>query len=296
MNILILANHYAVASGRYAAKAFELQGHRVYTDGPVRGRNIWGLALPAWATWEPRPAPPDLQLDLVIVMDSDPAVLDMSEQYEDPIVWGVDNHVRDYRRSWITRYYLAHREVSLHHWDRDCIHLPCAGDPGLFTPSPIAWVNRPFDVGVLGVMYPERWAAVEQLRAAGLSVLAGAGLVGQSYARATQSARVSLCLPVANDLAQRVFECAQADTAVLTREVPDFKYFAPRGLTFLKDDDDLVSVCSALSALGREDALESSRWAVQHSWFARARSLINNESRFIKYRASLGLPESTAST
>jgi hypothetical protein len=64
------------------------------------------------------------KLDRVIVMDSDPALLNAARHYVGyaPVIcYGVDNHVRDYRHAWIKRYYLAHKAVSLMPWADDML-------------------------------------------------------------------------------------------------------------------------------------------------------------------------------
>ena len=186
MNILILSNHYAVCSARYATSAFERLGHTVKHVGPAMGRDIWGLTLPAEYKWEPKPRDFGEKPNLVIMMDSDPRLLDdfkvkldhqgakliltgdgIPKDYS-AIVWGVDNHARDYRRDWFDHYFLAHRHVSVMDWElnTDMTHLPCCYDPTLHTPSLIPFEERKYDVGMIGVMYPQRWTLVKALREA----------------------------------------------------------------------------------------------------------------------------------
>lgn len=243
MKILIVANHWAVCSARYADEAFSRLGHDVRHIGPSKGRQIWGLEVPqkyVWtadgrSTWNEAEYSTlfgENMPDLVIVMDSDPSILDSQDagRYHTPVVvWGVDNHVRDYRRPWFDHYFLAHRHQSLMKWDATysdtagMTHLPCAYDPVRFTPSPIRWDEREYDVCMIGVMYPQRWELVKALRGAGLKVLAGTGLVYDAFRDAYHNSRISLCASVNGDLGQRVFETAAMGCAILTDPLKDLE-------------------------------------------------------------------------
>jgi hypothetical protein len=275
MNILILANHYPVASGRYVRDALRRLGHTVYTDGPAMGTNVWGLTLPPWAEWTPEPPNGWSHIDLVIVMDSDPAILDRPPLYrwdgtpvwdEVPIiVWGVDNHVRDYRRPHFNHYYLAHLHPSIMPWLPDMTHVPCGYDPVLFTPSPIPFAKRRYDVAILGYMYPDRLRAVDELRGHGLKVIAGCGLVGESYVQAHHDSRVALCLPATNDVAMRVMECAAMGNMVMSPWLPDFQKLRPRGLYLVRAGVPLADqVRDAMTQA--EHIPEAQAWAANYTW------------------------------
>jgi hypothetical protein len=268
VNILILANHYPVASGRYVRDALRRLGHTVYTDGPAMGTRVWGLTLPPWTEWTPEPPPVDSWLDLTIVMDSDPAILDLANEEAiaaKTVVWGVDNHVRDYRRQWFNHYYLAHLHPSIMPWLPDMTHVPCGYDPVLFTPSPIPFAERRYDVAILGVMYPDRLHAVDELRGSGLKVIAGCGLVGESYVQAHHDSRVALCLPATNDVAMRVMECAAMGCMVMTPWLPDFQKLRPRGLYLVRAGVPLAEqVRDAMTQA--EHIPEAQAWAANYTW------------------------------
>jgi hypothetical protein len=269
MNILILANHYPVASGRYVRDALRRLGHTVYTDGPAMGTRVWGLTLPPWTEWTPEPFPVGDRLDLLIVMDSDPAILDNSRTWTEyahrAVVWGVDNHVRDYRRPWFDHYYLAHLHPSIMPWLPDMTHVPCGYDPVLFTPSPIPFAERRYDVAILGYMYPDRLRAVDELRGHGLKVIAGCGLVGESYVAAHHDSRVALCLPATNDVAMRVMECAAMGNLVMTPWLPDFQKLRPRGLYLVRAGVPLADqVRDAMTQA--EHIPEAQAWAANYTW------------------------------
>jgi hypothetical protein len=268
MNILILANHYPVASGRYVRDALRRLGHTVYTDGPAMGTRVWGLTLPPWTEWTPEPPPVDSWLDLTIVMDSDPAILDLANEEAiaaKTVVWGVDNHVRDYRRQWFNHYYLAHLHPSIMPWLPDMTHVPCGYDPVLFTPSPIPFAERRYDVAILGVQYDDRRKAAAELKAEGFKVLAGCGLVGETYRDAHHNARIALCLPAANDVAQRIFECAAMGNMVMTPWLPDFQKLRPRGLYIVRAGVPLADqVRDAMTQA--EHIPEAQAWAANYTW------------------------------
>jgi hypothetical protein len=269
MNILILANHYPVASGRYVRDALRRLGHTVYTDGPAMGTRVWGLTLPPWTEWTPEPLPKPTWADLSIVMDSDPAILDQSRVLKDvssrTVVWGVDNHVRDYRRPWFDHYYLAHLHPSVMPWFGNMTHVPCGYDPVLFTPSPIPFAERRYDVAILGVMYPDRLRAVDELRGSGLKVIAGCGLVGESYVQAHHDSRVALCLPATNDVAMRVMECAAMGCMVMSPWLPDFQKLRPRGLYLVRAGVPLADqVRDAMTQA--EHIPEAQAWAANYTW------------------------------
>jgi hypothetical protein len=271
MNILILANHYPVASGRYVRDALRRLGHTVYTEGPERGNQIWGLHLPDGHEWTPEYVPIDAPIDLIIVMDSDPNILDDARSWRTlfksarTVVWGVDNHVRDYRRPWFDHYYLAHLHPSIMPWLPDMTHISCGYDPVLFTPSPIPFAERRYDVAILGVMYPDRLRAVDELRGHGLKVIAGCGLVGESYVQAHHDSRVALCLPATNDVAMRVMECAAMGNMVMSPWLPDFQKLRPRGLYLVRAGVPLADqVRDAMTQA--EHIPEAQAWAANYQW------------------------------
>lgn len=299
MNILIVANHYAVCSARYATAAFERLGHTVKHIGPAMGRNIWGLTLPERYVWEPSEIS-DFSPDIMICMDSDPAILDWCNGDQSPdvftIVWGVDSHVRDYRRPHFGHYFLAHKRSSLvpfneyfyiggqlaTHPEKPCgdvTHLPCAYDPEYFTPSAIPFEERKYDVACLGVIYPQRMQVINALKDAGFSVIWGMGLVYEAFAEAYQNARISLCISSNGDVAQRVFETARMGNVVMTDNCPDFQLLKPDGV-WLLDDTEPDTVVQAVKDVLHEPEhaqamiAQSMAWAEPHSWDEGARKVV----------------------
>ena len=307
MNILIVANHYAVCSARYASAAFERLGHTVKHIGPAMGRNIWGLTLPPEYVWEPEW---DNLFDfatndaLVILMDSDPAILD-TKTWQNAVgnsvsvVWGVDNHVRDYRRPYFDHYFLAHRNVSVMSWDTrianrpivggsiindgdvqpsDMTHVPCRYDPTLHTPSAIPFEEREYDVCMIGYMYPQRRQVVNALKDAGFKVLAGCGLVYEAYRDAYHNARISLCLSHNGDVAQRVLETARMGCVVMTDNCADYPILKPDGFWLLDDTQPETVVQAVKDVLHEPEHAQamierSKAWAEPYSWTDGARKV-----------------------
>ena len=308
MNILIVANHYAVCSARYASAAFERLGHTVKHVGPAMGRNIWGLTLPPEYVWEPTEGwSLDIMgshyanLDLVVIMDSDPVLLDKANTFAGPkIVWGVDNHVRDYRRDRIDHYFLAHRNVSVMSWDTrianrpivggsiindgdvqpsDMTHVPCRYDPTLHTPSAIPFEEREYDVCMIGYMYPQRRQVVNALKDAGFKVLAGCGLVYEAYRDAYHNARISLCLSHNGDVAQRVLETARMGNVVMTDNCADYPILKPDGFWLLDDTQPETVVQAVKDVLHEPEHAQamierSKAWAEPYSWDNGARKVV----------------------
>lgn len=274
MRLLVHCTHYPVASGRYMVDAFKRLGHEVYHIGEDTGRRIWGLELPERYVWQQEPPPGGWEPDLAILMDT-------AYQWHHPtaptVVYSVDNHVRDVRQPGILRYFLAHRDVSAIPWrGADMTHLPCAYDPTVFTPSPIPWAERAYDVAMIGVMYPQRWEAVQQMRAAGLKVIAGTGLVFENMAAAYQNSRISLCLSAVGDVGQRVFESAACGCVVLSDECADFGLLGAQFLYQVGYDETFAEAAGHILDRPDEAIAQIDRqlaWVAPHTWDARAREI-----------------------
>lgn len=306
MNILLVYNHFCVSSGRYMTDAFKRVGHNVRHIGPAHGRDIWGMQVDAKYVHEPDTINPESGYwpDLIVVMDSDPHILDMYNRRDEfshnppLVVYGVDNHVRDYRRPWFDHYFLAHRGVSVMDWwaggfdfcdtlvgipKTDMTWLPCAYDPTIFTPSPIPYAEREWDVCMIGVMYPQRWALVNALKAAGLKVYAGTGLLFEDYAAAYHNARISLCVSAAGDVAQRVFETAAMGCLVVSDECADFERLRVDGIVAAPQGtlaEQVIHLAKSPDANDPDGYIQraiqrSMTWVRPNSWDARAQVMID---------------------
>lgn len=288
MRILIHAIHYPVCSARYAVDAFKRLGHEVYHIGEETGRNIWGMQVPAEYEWKQDSGyiawvSKDLKFDLNIVMDSHSSVLDNHgfKFVEEPVVvWGVDSHVRDYRRPYFNAYFLAHKSVSIQPYDENTFWLPCAYDPVAFPPSPIPWEQREYDVCCLGFMYERRWKIVNAMREAGLKVVAGCGMVYDQYRDIHHNSRVALVSSFNHDLPIRTFEGAGMGCAVLSDETPDLRWLDPQApiVQCMGDPDGVVRLMveEAQRLQSEPEVAEAcQQWAASHTWDHRAQVIVN---------------------
>lgn len=287
MNILIIANHYVVCSGRYYADAFKRAGHSVRSIGFAHDNKIWGMSLPPALAWQPEPPEDEWQPDLICYIDSDPAILNTVFEGAPRIVIGVDNHVRSYSRPYFNAYFLAHRNVSIDQWPQpvpkegiwlqsaEYIHLPCAADPVIHTQSQIPYSEREYDVVCLGMMYPHRMQSVQELIAAGFKVKWGLGLIGADYAAAHHNARIALCLSFNGDVGQRVFEAASMENVVLTDNCKDFPLLKPDGFYVLDTGESVVATVKTILADPATPwrAITGRKWVEghNHTWDARVK-------------------------
>src|SRR3989304_7352722 len=182
MKIIIAAIHYPVASGRYIADAFRRLGHDVRTVGPCTGAEIWGMKvderyiwkptyelkdaeLIAWGTWRPQ---------MIITADSAYAIDGRGDCNCKSIVWGVDNHVRDYfPESKYDALFMAH-SLGARMSEPNAHWLPCAYDPAWFHDDGL---ERTRDVAMLGVLYQERADILKKIYETGLDAWHGTGFV-----------------------------------------------------------------------------------------------------------------------
>lgn len=276
MRALLVYIHYPVSSGEYIKRAFQRLGHDVRSIGPSSGNNIWGMVVDFrhsrypdghltahWSDWTP---------DLIIVCDSAWAYHHPVYQSVPHIVWGVDNHVVDYRQAGIAHYFLAHNAVSVMDMSApDVTWLPCATDPEWFTPSPIAWADRVYDVAIVGVMYEGRVQAVTALRDAGLNVFAGMGLLYDDYAAVYHNARIALNVSSNHDLSQRIFETAAMGCAVLTDTIPDLDAIESYPIFQYGDVKEVVRKAKAIL---KEAPPVDGKWTWEHTYDMRAKEVV----------------------
>lgn len=270
MRILIHANHYPVCSARYCTDALETLGHDVRHVGRPMGAAVWGLHLPPEYVWTPDVVPEDWTPDLAILMDT-------AYQWHHPtaptVVYTVDNHVRDVRQPGIARYFLAHRAVSETAWGSDCEYLPCAYDPDQFWPSSIPYAKRRYDVALLGFMYPRRWELVQALRAAGLSVIAGVGMVYDAYRALHHDARVAIVDSVHEDVPIRLFETMALGCAVLASHNDDLAALHPRGIRTYTHVDEAVLYAADMQTWDGPGT-GAAEWVRGQTWQARMRRIV----------------------
>lgn len=308
MKILVLAVHFEVSGARYIADAFARLGHDVIHSGPQASlEDAWGVDIGTGYEWEPNILP-EITLsgvpvigwnpDLIVIADTLTPDYAIPKAFRDvpAVVWSNDNHVRNSRQmnseGLIKHYFLAHAHGPAQPvMQSDETWLPCAFDPTVFTPSAIPWTERSWDVAILGVMYPRRRAIVNKMRAAGLKVYAGTGLVYEEYAKVYQNARISLCVSAAGDVAQRVFETAAMGCTILTDPLLDLADVANgqsetnrklglAGFFVYHNDDEAVSIARDLvtteSAMAQFGALTLQKTVRErHTWDQRAQVVVD---------------------
>ena len=144
-------------------------GHEVRTDGEPMGADIWGGRVDERYIWTPEPPEKGWTPDLVIAMD---AHIDGKRRGKMPhVVYGVDNHVRDYAQfAQYDHLFLAHGN-GYRMGEENVTWLPCGYDATNFTPGR-KWAEREYDVAMIGVMYKRRAELVYAL----LANIPGAGL------------------------------------------------------------------------------------------------------------------------
>jgi len=277
MKILMAYIHYPVCSGRYMKAAFKRAGHDVKSVGYSTLNNIWGMKVSArhnhysdgaldtvFPNWVP---------DVVVVMESAWAYHHPSYQGVPHVVYGVDNHVRDYRQARIDHYFLAHDSTSIMDVSADDVTvLPCGYDPEAFKASPFDFEERKFDVALVGVMYPERVQMVEMMRDAGLSVAAYTGLLYDEYAGVYRQARYALNISAAGDLNQRIFETAALGCVVLTHPIDDLETvdYPDGAIQFFGSADDAIDIAKQTPTVKTDTA-----WLDAHTWDARAKTIVS---------------------
>lgn len=293
MKILITAMHYPVASARYMASAFERLGHTVRTAGPAMGNAMWGQAWDDKYTWIPNPPTKRWKPDFVLHMDGNWCPLDLQAFDCPKIVYGVDNHVRDYRfvaPEWDDLYtewdhlFLAHGHG--HRMDDDNVTwLPCGYDPTLHTPG-LPYAERSIDVAMLAVPYGPRQSLTYAILEAIKPINFRYGLaIYEGYASTYQNAKISLVRSAAGDVAQRVFETAATGCLVVMDSCHDAGIL---GLIHDKNclmyDNNERAIKHIANALREPEgaarvAAAGQAWALEHTWDARAQTIIEHMSR-----------------
>ena len=284
MKILIACIHYPSASGRFIARAFRRLGHDVRPTGPSTGAGIWGIEVdPRWI-WTPDfdPAMDSWQLDgadwnpdLMITADSG-YIFDWVPRKPTPhILWGVDNHVRDYQGRIYDAMFFAHNwgyrigEPNTH-W------LPPAYDPETHVDF---HRERDIPVGMMAVPYHSRQAMADRFAQMGLPLVAGVGMLWDDYRDWYNRVKVAVLKSVMGDLTQRFFECMAMGCAVLCDHPKDAEALGFRAyIDYLPyyDDDDAVEKARRLLENGRwvEFALRGQKTVRPHTWDARALELL----------------------
>ena len=284
MKILLSYIHYPICSGRYVKDALQRLGHDVKSVGYSTGDKIWGMKVSARHTHnadgQVTTGFPNWTPDIIIVMES-------AWAYHHPIyadvphvIYGMDNHVRDYRQAGINHYFLAHNAPSIMDMSADDVTwLPCGYDPIAFKPSPIPFEERAFDVALVGVMYDARIELLNKMEEAGLTVARYTGLLYDEYASVYHNSRFALNVSAKNDLNQRIFETAALGCIVLTDSVADLENIDYDGVQVMQYKTDkeaigLVKTRSSSSSLAHHNGKFDLGWLDAHTWDKRASVII----------------------
>ena len=251
MKLLILAIHWPVASGRYIADALRRMGHDVRTAGPVPEppNAIWGGQVDPRHIWTPSEIDEGWTPDAVLIMDSN---MGAERSGDMPwVVYGVDNHVRDYGQFDVDHLFLAHGHGA-RIGETNVTWLPCGYDQVAFKPGP-AWSKRHYDAAMLAVMYGPRTELLYALRdIPALRMAYGTGAVYEQYAAVYQDSKISLVVSAAGAVAQRVWETAAMGCLVVMDECPDCEALG------------LVNGQNCLLYHDTAGAVEQVRWALEH--------------------------------
>lgn len=297
MNILIVAIHYPSASGRYIARAFRRLGHDVKTVGPSTGNQIWGIEVEDKHIWQPdietsiehSPHSPhvgrvlntlsDTGWEPGLIVTADSAFTLQGDTVVPHIVYGVDNHVRDYQIGEWDYKFFAHSkgtrmDDSNTHW------LPCAYDPEIHV-NKTPFYERPMHGAMIAVMYTPRQELIEKL-ASEFRIVAGMGPLFEEYADNYNMALASICLSVAGDAAQRVFEAAAMGNIILSDRCHDFGKLGlvpgEHYLEYSNPDEAALQLQHLID--GPQERIAkmielTSEWAKEHTWDARCQTILD---------------------
>lgn len=275
MRILIACLHYPIASGRYVARAFRRLGHDVRTVGRSLGNQIWGMTVKDEWVWNPTDIEDDWEPDLHIIVDSSPNI--PVGKFNCPrIIWGVDNHMRDYRVfGEVDALFLAH-SFGARMGESNVHHLPCAYDPEAHTDIGI---ERNFEAGMCAVPYENRVELVRTMRAAGINVIAMTGLLWEDYNKFYNQCKIAVVRSVCGDLAQRFFEnMAQGCCVLADRTIDAEKLGFVAGVDYWPYDtpEEAAREAKHLLESGKwQEIAENGKRKVRgHTWDARAIQLL----------------------
>lgn len=264
------------------ADAFRRLGHDVRSIGPTSGNEIWDRTIDAKYVWKPDGFLdahwPDWTPDLILIIGS---ILGHHAFYPDVphVVYGVDNHVFNYRQPGVEHYFIAHRTgPEMPVAGDDVTWLPAAYDPVHFTPSPIPWRERPIDVALVGVIYPARQRFFDAIKRLPIKYFFGPGFVYDEYRSIYHQTRIAISLSVKRDVGQRIFETAAMGCLVLTDDCPDLKDLQVAGMAIYPHEAAALQMIPQILAnpTNAEKMIErSTQWAKPHTWDARGRVIID---------------------
>jgi len=276
MRILLAYIHYPICSGRYVKDALMRLGHDVKSCGYSTRDQIWGMKVSGrWSHHPDAPlaeAIPSWKPDLIIILESQWSFHHPYYADSPHVIYGMDNHVRDYTQAGIEHYFLAHNEPSIMDMTQDnTTWLPCGYDPVAFTPSPIPIAERTFDVSLIGMMYEERVEIAERLIAEGFKTRFLTGLLYDEYAAVYHQTRIALNVSIKGDLNQRIFEGAALGCVVLSNPCADLKAMTANSVFQYESHDDIVTFVEHYL---KEPFAADFEWVTDHTWDNRAQVIV----------------------
>lgn len=288
MKILLEYIHYPVCSGRWVREALDNHSdHEVYSMGVSTGRRIWNRTFPYEHT--PRIPPVNWKPDLHIILDSAEQVLrqticDTMYPATPRVIYGVDNHVRDYdtMRS-IAHYFLAHNWPSLIDMKANSQYaswLPCGYSPDVFTPSDIPWSERQYDVSFMGMAYPGRIAGMRRLEESDLITYVGIS-TPEEMRDVYHDSRIGFNWSVNGDLSQRIFETLACGCALLTDAIPDMIWQEdivsdlPGGWLFAERHTLLTNADMLLKRGSWSTSSDITKSLSAHTWMSRVQVILD---------------------
>lgn len=275
IKILVSCIHYPVASGRYIQRALLSLHHDVRTVGPSTGAEIWGMKVDAKYTWNPEPPEEGWIPDLVIHADSDPGLQPPEYEGVPLVLWGVDNHAREYSFHKWDQMFLAHSWAA-RMADTNAHWLPPCYDQWAHTDQ---HGKRHIDAAMIGAMYPERQTIAEKIGALGLYLITGSGALWEDFNLIYNCSKLAICKSSGGDLSQRVFENMAQGCCVLADYMPDLIRlgFVPyEDFWLFSGADEAASAARWLLESGEwaRIAANGQRKAQPHTWDNRAKQLL----------------------
>jgi hypothetical protein len=167
--------------------------------------------------------------------------------------------------------------MQSNYMEKDEIFLPYAHDPTVHYPMNL---EKEYDVCLVGLLYPQRAALIDKLRADGLSVFYDIGLIFDEYREVYNKSKIALSWSTLQDLPARVWEGMAMGLPVVTNRVPDLKHFFTDGLDYFGFDTFTEAEWEVLELLRSEERRNSmaSNGNVQvfpHTYDARIQSILD---------------------
>ena len=177
-------------------------------------------------------------------------------------------------------FFMAHRDSP--NWPITCDDeswLPCAQDPTLHTPSPVAWEDRLYDITLIGSLQNYRHSWLDALAYHGFKVQRDT-VFGSKYVEAYHNSRISLCVSIYNSPMMRFFETAAMGCLIMGDYCPEFHDLNPiaKGFTFVKTPEEAAERCwYFLQNPNKAKAMikASMDWAQYHTWDVRAQQIVD---------------------